>query len=223
MVRESFLLYKSFYEPIKSLSLEAKGALLEAIYEYQVSGVEPPNTSPAYMAFLFFKNQFRLDDIKYNETCEANKKNIGKRWNKKNTNLYERIPSDTKHTYNEKENVTEKENEKEKEKENVNEKEKDIVIPHSLQLFVKNLKEVSRIKTQLTAENCQTLISNHGEEMVKEILLAMENTKGITNKYTSVYLTINSWALRRKSDVRITDPGATQIKRTLKPITHDQL
>ena len=42
MVRESFLLYKSFYEPIKSLSLEAKGALLEAIYEYQVSGVEPP-------------------------------------------------------------------------------------------------------------------------------------------------------------------------------------
>ena len=213
MVRESFLLYQSYYEPIKSLSLEAKGALLEAIYEYQVSGVEPPNTSPAYMAFLFFKNQFRLDDIKYNETCEANKKNIGKRWNKKNTNLYERIPSDTKHTYNEKENVTEKENEKEK----------DIVIPHSLQLFVKNLKEVSRIKTQLTAENCQTLISNHGEEMVKEILLAMENTKGITNKYTSVYLTINSWALRRKSDVRITDPGATQIKRTLKPITHDQL
>lgn len=117
MGRESFLLYKSFYEPIKSLSLEDKGALLEAIYEYQVSGAEPPNTSPVYMVFLFFKNQFRLDDIKYDETCAANKNNINKRWNKKNTTVYERIPSNTNHT--------DKENGNDKEKENVKEKEKD--------------------------------------------------------------------------------------------------
>ena len=127
MVRESFLLYKSFYEPIKTLSLEDKGALLEAIYEYQLSGVEPPNTSPVHMAFLFFKNQFRLDDIKYNETCENNKTNAKLRWNKKHASTYNRIRTDANDADNEKENVKDNVNEKDKEKEN--EKENAILQP----------------------------------------------------------------------------------------------
>ncbi len=117
MGKESFLLYKSFYEPIKALSTEVKGALLEAIYEYQISGAEPPATSPAYMAFLFFKNQFRLDDIKYDETCEANKTNAKMRWHKKDASASDRMRSYANDADKEKDkenaNVKEKVNEKE--------------------------------------------------------------------------------------------------------------
>lgn len=68
-------MYKAFYEPIKVLSLEDKGRLLDAIFEYQISQAEPSPSSPIYMVFLFFKNQFRLDTIKYNKTVQRNQEN----------------------------------------------------------------------------------------------------------------------------------------------------
>ena len=74
-MKESFILYKSFYEPIKGLSSEDKGNLLDAIFQYQIDGIEPLNTSSIYMAFLFFKNQFRLDNEKYLSVIERNKTN----------------------------------------------------------------------------------------------------------------------------------------------------
>ena len=74
-MKESFVLYKSFYEPIKGLSSEDKGNLLDAIFQYQIDGIEPLNTSSIYMAFLFFKNQFRLDNEKYLSVIERNKTN----------------------------------------------------------------------------------------------------------------------------------------------------
>lgn len=66
--KPSFLLYKSFYEPIKHLSNEELGLLFRAIFDYQ-NGLEIANLSPSLgMAFAFFKNQFDLDSIKYEET-----------------------------------------------------------------------------------------------------------------------------------------------------------
>lgn len=77
-MKESFLLYKSFYDPIKELSIEDKGHLFDAIFKYQIEGVEPINTSSIYMPFMFFKNQFRLDDIKYQRIVDRNKVNGSK-------------------------------------------------------------------------------------------------------------------------------------------------
>jgi hypothetical protein len=77
-MKESFLLYKSFYDPIKELSIEDKGHLLDAIFKYQIDGTEPMNTSRIYMPFMFFKNQFRLDDEKYQKIVERNKVNGSK-------------------------------------------------------------------------------------------------------------------------------------------------
>jgi len=219
MGKESFLLYKTFYEPVKSLSLEDKGALFEAIYNYQLSATEPPVSSPVYMAFLFFKNQFRLDEMKYKDTCNANKTNAKKRWNIKNAGASARKRKDADNAYND----NDKENEKGNDKENENEIGKDKEPLHPLQVFVKTLREVSRIKTQLTLADCEKLITQYGQELVQDILLAMENTKGIAGKYTSVYLTLNNWAQRRKLTARGTDPGAANINRPYKPITADQL
>jgi hypothetical protein len=78
--KESFVLFKSFYEPIKNLTLEQKGKLLDAIFNYQIDNREPCIKEDAfvYSMFLFFKNQFRLDDIKYQAKCEKNKLNGSK-------------------------------------------------------------------------------------------------------------------------------------------------
>ena len=68
--RPSFLIYKSFYEPIKILSYENKGKLFEAIFEYQINGkleAEPQ----IQMAFAFFKNQFELDQKKWGKKIVA--------------------------------------------------------------------------------------------------------------------------------------------------------
>jgi len=68
--RPSFLIYKSFFEPIKILSYENKGKLFEAIFEYQINGkleAEPQ----IQMAFAFFKNQFELDQKKWGKKIVA--------------------------------------------------------------------------------------------------------------------------------------------------------
>jgi hypothetical protein len=75
--KQAFLIYKGFYEPIKPLSLEERGQLFTAIYEYQVNGVDVNDgyTSSVKMCFMFFKNQFELDRQKYNKVVERNKNN----------------------------------------------------------------------------------------------------------------------------------------------------
>jgi hypothetical protein len=78
MSKESFLLYHGYYEPIKPLSLEEKGRLFEAIFEYSINGIEPPTTSRIYMAFLFFKNQINQDTKKY-ERISKERAEIGKK------------------------------------------------------------------------------------------------------------------------------------------------
>lgn len=70
MEKEGFIVYKSFYEPIKELSLEHKGLLLVAIFEYQVNNRIIDLPSECRMAFKFFKNQFDLDVKKYTKICE---------------------------------------------------------------------------------------------------------------------------------------------------------
>ena len=78
MKKESFLLYKSFYEPVSDLPLRLKGLLFDAIFQYQINGIEPEKSSPIYIAFKFIKNQFTLDNNKYLAICERNKANGSK-------------------------------------------------------------------------------------------------------------------------------------------------
>lgn len=75
MGKESFLLYHGYYEPIKDLSLEDKGLLFDAIFQYSIEGIEPSNTSRIFMAFQFFKNQMNQDAKKYNRVVERNRNN----------------------------------------------------------------------------------------------------------------------------------------------------
>jgi len=126
--KPSFLLYRSFYEPIKSLNDTDLGKLFRAIYEYQISGVLPDSSSKIFMAFQFFRNQFELDETKYNSKCEKNAENVKKRWSKSDTTEYDRKRTDSKRTYKD------KEKEKEKEKDNDNDNEK-VIYPFPSERF----------------------------------------------------------------------------------------
>jgi hypothetical protein len=78
MSREGFIIYKSFYAPIENLSDEDKGKLFDALFKFQLFGQEPEKTNSIIPYFLFFKNQFRLDDEKYQKTIERNRGNGSK-------------------------------------------------------------------------------------------------------------------------------------------------
>lgn len=74
MTKESFLIYKSFYEPIKNLSDEQIGRLFRSLFDYQINGTDCSD-SDISMAFLFFKNQFAVDERKYERIVERNRIN----------------------------------------------------------------------------------------------------------------------------------------------------
>jgi hypothetical protein len=76
--RPSFLLYKSFYSPVKHLKDDDLGLLFRTIFEYQ-NGLEIKDLpSQVGMAFAFFKNQFDLDEQKYQVVLKRNKSNGSK-------------------------------------------------------------------------------------------------------------------------------------------------
>lgn len=123
MKKESFLIYKEWYPIISHLTDESLGSLFRAIFEYQ-DGKEPEldPTSPEFMAFQFFRNQFDRDLAKYEDRCKKNKENIRKRWN---TTEYDRKESNTNNT----DNVKDNEKEKEKDKVKENDKENELIFP----------------------------------------------------------------------------------------------
>ena len=88
MDRPSFLIYKSFYKPIKNLSNEDKGKLFTAIFELQTQDFDGPEQviePQIHMAFEFFKNQFELDNKKWEKRVEANRTNGKKGGRPKNS------------------------------------------------------------------------------------------------------------------------------------------
>jgi uncharacterized phage protein (TIGR02220 family) len=129
--RPSFLIYKSFYKPIKNLSNEDKGKLFTAIYEHQTQdfdGSEQVIEPQIEMAFEFFKNQFELDNkkcLKKIEAQRANGKKGGRPKNSVEDDAPDEKPNEPKETRGFLNNPT-KPIKGVKEKEKVKEKVKDI-------------------------------------------------------------------------------------------------
>ena len=214
-MKESFLIYNSFYEPIKSLSDSDKGKLFSAIFEFNISGKEPDPSMSIYPFFLFFKNQLRLDKIKYEDVCKKNKTNVLKRWNTKDSIAYDRIPPNTTVTKH-----TEKEKEKEKEKENVNIKYKYnkfydseieksnhdenylkfIMILFGANPLGKELISVLKMPEQLSWHQFPHLwkIKEQTGSKITETLLAMENWKDL-HKRKTILETFRTFATPKKN------------------------
>lgn len=64
MVKDSFIVYTSLYKPISILSDKQLGRLFRAIFRYHLGEVVNVEED-IRMAFEFFKNQFEIDESKY--------------------------------------------------------------------------------------------------------------------------------------------------------------
>lgn len=96
---ESFILYTSYYAIIEGLTDAQLGQLTRAIFRYARDGEVVDLEPVVRMAFAFIKDNIDRNADKYQQKCERNRENIRKRWEKKkaesDTNVYDRIPSNT--------------------------------------------------------------------------------------------------------------------------------
>jgi len=94
-VKKSFIMYVDMYAPTAGLSLEQKGELWDAVFKFH-SGEEVSISDPmAQMAFSFFRQVFERDVEEYERRCEKNRENVRKRWEVKDTTVYDRIELNT--------------------------------------------------------------------------------------------------------------------------------
>lgn len=78
MKKKSFLLYHEYYIHFKYLTIEQKGTLLDAIFEYEINKKETQLEPIVEMAFSFVKADLDINMRKYEETCKRNRDNGSK-------------------------------------------------------------------------------------------------------------------------------------------------
>ena len=103
MAREYFCAYHSYIKQCKGLSDSELGRLFRALLEYSASGKVPELNGRESVAFDFMSANIDRDAESYKDTCNRNRENISKRYDRirSNTSVYE--------TYQEKEEEKEKE------------------------------------------------------------------------------------------------------------------
>lgn len=122
--KKSIILYFDYRDHLALLSDGERGELIMALLDFAEDGVLPDFTGAQLMAFSFIKRQIERDEKKYKAKCDKNKENIAKRWKEHDTNVYDRIrtdtnayqpiPSDTKHTDTDKDKETDKDKDTDK-------------------------------------------------------------------------------------------------------------
>ena len=102
MAREYFCAYHSYIKQCKGLSDGELGRLFRALLEYSASGKVPELNGRESVAFDFMSANIDRDAESYKDTCNRNRENIAKRYERirPNTTVYE--------TYQEKEEEKEK-------------------------------------------------------------------------------------------------------------------
>jgi uncharacterized protein YdaU (DUF1376 family) len=85
----------------------------------------------------------------------------------------------------------------------ISQKEKDEMDKHPMRAWMKdNTPTVRRMKIQPTPDQCDNLVQEYGKDIVKEVLLSMENHAPLLKKYKDVYFTANNWCKKRIIDNR---------------------
>lgn len=109
--KKSFVLHCDYRDRFLKMSMEERGELITAIFDYTVEGTPPSGLSDrADMAFDFIKAQLDRDLEKYDKRCKANRENIRKRYSGSSTE-YNGIPSYTTVTDNDNDSDSVNENE----------------------------------------------------------------------------------------------------------------
>lgn len=83
--KNNFILYHEMYESIEEVSDEIAGKVMKAVFIYSRDKKKPDFEKGTVESILFkqIKNSIDINNVKYEETCERNRKNAEKRWEKK--------------------------------------------------------------------------------------------------------------------------------------------
>lgn len=73
--KASFILYFEYKDYFEQLSVEERGELITAIFDYVVTGETKKLKGASEMAFAFIRAQIQRDLDKYEERCRVNKEN----------------------------------------------------------------------------------------------------------------------------------------------------
>ncbi len=205
MDKNSILLYLSDYEPVKDLSLEEKGMLFDAIFEYASTGntnVLPP---VVLLAFKFFRMHIDENNKKWNEIktkrIEAGSKG-GKQKiaNAKQSQANVANAKDAKQSQanvavnvNDNVNVNVSTEVDIKENTIVLKKDKLSLSPPSEE-FIKfnqwlddHCPFVLKVKTQMTEPEYQKLLAKYTKKEISDVLESLNNWKDFPKKRTNVY------------------------------------
>ena len=74
-IKASFVLYHEDYEATREFTLEQKGQIWNAIFEYSIHGKIPKLAPSLTVAFRFMRNKLDRDLVKYQQTCARNAEN----------------------------------------------------------------------------------------------------------------------------------------------------
>lgn len=205
MDKNSILLYLSDYEPVKDLSLEEKGMLFDAIFEYASTGntnVLPP---VVLLAFKFFRMHIDENNKKWNEIktkrIEAGSKG-GKQKiaNAKQSQANVANAKDTKQSQanvavNVNDNVNVNVSTEVDIKENTIVSKKDeLSLSSPSEEFIKfnqwlddHCPFVLKVKTQMTEPEYQKLLIKYTKKEICDVLESLNNWKDFPKKRTNVY------------------------------------
>lgn len=111
--KKGFVLYADMKGTFDKLPNEKAGELIKHIFSYVNDENPEPKDLIIEIAFEPIKNQLKRDLKKYEKTCNKNRENAFKRWNKEDTTASERMRTDTKNA--DKDNDTDKEIDNDKE------------------------------------------------------------------------------------------------------------
>ena len=97
--RPGVMLYFHLLEPMRALSREQFAEMIWALMDYAQYGVLPEFADPLMaMSWGYLRHAADVDLQRYEERCRNAKAAIEKRWGKRDTNVYDRIPPFTKDT-----------------------------------------------------------------------------------------------------------------------------
>ena len=103
-IKESFLIKKECWNVIQRWTIEQKAELMDAMFEYQISGDYHTKSERVEDMMITLIEYRKKKDENYDMICEQNRQIALQRWAKKkekirkNTNVYERIRTDTNYT-----------------------------------------------------------------------------------------------------------------------------
>ncbi len=80
--KKCFILYLSLYKPLQRLTMEQRGEVFTAIFEYLLHGTVPTSSKEVSLFFDFMQTFFDEAQEKYQKKCEKSQKAAQMRWHK---------------------------------------------------------------------------------------------------------------------------------------------